>query len=114
MIGDIDVDQAGQKPGSGAHEPADEEEHGHPREEQRAGEDRFDRGDEPQPQKVKNLPQVEGQRAIDIEERVAVTEGDIWRPTRVPHPILYRAVELEEEIDAVAGVMSPPEVARLE
>src|SRR5690606_4673612 len=53
------------------------------------------------------------QRAIDIEEGIAVAKGKIRAPARPPDAILYQAIELEKKVDVVAGIIGPPEVAGL-
>ena len=63
---------------------------------------------------MKGFAHEVGQWAVDVEDGIAVAEGEVRRPSRIPDPVLDGLVEFHQEVDAVAGVVGAPEETGLE
>ncbi len=88
--------------------------HGQPGEGDRQGKDDLDGVGKAKAQEVECLAGVGRQRAVDVEEGVTVAKGKVGLPAGVEDAILDALVEFKEKVDAVAGVVGVPLVARLE
>ena len=112
VVGNIDVEGGGDQGGVAAAQGSPGVEvHGQPGQHEAQGKDALDCGHEVQAQQVERLAQVEDAGGVNIEQGIAVAKGEVGQPARVEDAVLERAIELHEEIDAVACVVGAPEVA---
>ncbi len=112
MVGGVGVDQGREEPGLAPGPGADEGVHGPGAAQDAQDEDRLDGAGVAEAQEAQQpLRDEVAEGAVDVEEGVAVAEGEVRAPARPPDAILDHPVELEEEVDVVASVVGPPEIA---